>query len=199
MTPRPQLWVIAGPNGSGKSTLTARHRLQERMPVVNPDEIAKGLSDHSPVKAGKMAILKQERLLAQGKTFALETTLSGKRELEFMRRAREAGYKVNLVFIATAGPKINIGRVIERLSNGGHDVPDEDVERRYQRALEKLPEAINRADRSFVLDNSRVSQGMRLLFSREGRRVKYISRTMPIWAKTNLEKYVKEYNMDMGL
>lgn len=199
MSPRPQLWVIAGPNGSGKSTLTAKHKLLERMPVVNPDEIAKELPDHSPVKAGKMAILEQEHLLAQGSTFALETTLSGKRELELMRRAREAGYKANLVFIGTAGPKINIGRVIERLANGGHDVPDEDVERRYQRALEKLPEAIKNADRSFVLDNSRSSQGMRLLFSREHTRVKYISRNMPEWARTSLEKYVKEHNMDMGL
>jgi len=84
-----QLWIVAGPNGAGKTTIADRW-LAPRIPVVSPDAIA--ASNHlSPIQAGKAAIAEQERLLAAGLDFGLDTTFSGTRELSLMRRAASAG------------------------------------------------------------------------------------------------------------
>lgn len=93
----PQLWIVAGPNGAGKTTLADEY-LAGIVPVVSPDSIAasQGLN---PIQAGRAAILEQERLFAQRSSFAVDTTLSGKREIELMNRARNAGYKTNLIFM----------------------------------------------------------------------------------------------------
>lgn len=92
----PQLWIVAGPNGAGKTTLADEY-LAGIVPIVSPDSIAasQGLN---PIQAGMAAIREQERLLAQRSSFAVDTTLSGKREIELMSRARDAGYKTNLIF-----------------------------------------------------------------------------------------------------
>jgi predicted ABC-type ATPase len=93
----PQLWVIAGPNGAGKTTIADRW-FARRIPVISPDYFAaKQLL--SPVQAGRAALQEQERLLGEGTSFAIDTTLSGKRELALMKRATKMGYKTNLVFI----------------------------------------------------------------------------------------------------
>ncbi len=123
----PQFWVVAGPNGAGKTTFADRH-LATRIPVISPDAIA--VEQHvGPIQAGRLAILEQDRLLAKGADFAIDTTFSGNRELALMKRAAEAGYKVNLVFLCIDSPSMCQGRIIERVSSGGHDVPPVDVSR----------------------------------------------------------------------
>jgi len=194
MAERPQLWVIAGPNGSGKTTMTEARNIQTRMPVLNPDEIVKSLPDQGPVQAGKMVIREQKRLLSRRSSFARETTLSGRDVLKLMRTAKTLEYKVNIVFIGLDSPGMNMRRVRQRVEAGGHDIPSEDVSRRYARSMENLPEAIAIADRSFVLDNSASDQkrSMSLVFSREGGRIKHISKDMPRWALKPLREYLKE-------
>ncbi len=124
----PQLWVVAGPNGAGKSTLANKY-LAGRLLIVNPDVIASALAPTDPhgtqvrVQAGREAIRRQEDLLAQGVDFALETTLSGNRELALMRRAQDAGYKVNLVYVGVDAATTTLGRIAQRVASGGHTVP----------------------------------------------------------------------------
>lgn len=78
-----QLWltIVGGPNGSGKSTITSALKLRQGMPVIDPDAIARELQPDAPaavaVEAGREAIRQQTALLAQGASFAVETTLSG--------------------------------------------------------------------------------------------------------------------------
>ncbi len=102
MTHRPQLWVIAGPNGAGKSTLVRRH-LTGKVPVVNPDDIARELSPHNPslknAEAGRLAIKQRAVFLQECRSFAVETTLTGKGEIKLMELAVSAGYKVNFIFV----------------------------------------------------------------------------------------------------
>lgn len=88
---RPQLWVFAGPSGAGKSTLVDHH-VGNRIPVVNPDTIARnlpsGLHDAERViRAGRMAVAARSALLDERRTFAIETTLTGQSELHVMRAA----------------------------------------------------------------------------------------------------------------
>jgi predicted ABC-type ATPase len=185
----PQLWVMAGPNGAGKSTLTSRY-LAGRLPIVNPDTIAQELDPANPtqlrvrVPAGREAIRRQEALLTQGVDFAMETTLAGHRELALLQRAREAGYKVTLVYIGVDSTDMLLGRIAQRVTEGGHDVPTEDVDRRYIRSMVNLAVALQSVDRAFVLDNT--DQRHRLLLTLEENRVKYLSRNLPRWAQDAL-------------
>ncbi len=179
-----QLWVVAGPNGAGKSTLTRRY-LAGRLPIVDPDVIAQELNPADPTRArvrlqaGREAIHRHEAFLAQGIDFALETTLSGNRELELMQRAREMGYKVTLVYLGIDAPGLANVRIDQRVAEGGHHVPPQDVARRYSRSMANLATALQSVDRAFVLDNS--GQRRRLLLSMAQGQVRHRSRNLPSW------------------
>ena len=183
---RPQLWVFAGPNGAGKSTLVQRH-VAGRLPIVNPDDIARAIapadqsSQATLLRAGRLAIEQRRQHMEAGQSFAIETTLTGRRELAFMREAKAAGYKVNLVYIGLRDADHSRSRVALRTRGGGHPVPLADILRRFDRSLANLAPAIGLADRALVLDNSSIRP--RLLLSIENRRAKYVSRQMPGWAK----------------
>lgn len=100
--------MIAGPNGAGKTTIADRW-FASRIPVVSPDSIA-AAQGVSAVEAGKLAVSEQERLLAANASFAIDTTLSGQRELRLMQGAKVAGFKVNLVFVGAPDPDLCIAR-----------------------------------------------------------------------------------------
>ena len=175
---KPQLWIVGGANGSGKSTLADRY-LADRVPVLNPDNIARQRPGITPIEAGKVAIRMQKQYLGSGQNFAWETTLSGHREIPFMQEAKGAGYKVNLVYLGVLDSSLSILRVAERVESGGHNVPRQDIERRFDRSLENLSGAIAAADRAWIFDNS--SDQRRLLLSVENDLVKHCSRDLPDW------------------
>jgi len=175
----PQFWIVAGPNGVGKTTFADRY-LAPRIPVVSPDAIA-ARHGAGPIQAGRLAIIEQDRLLANGADFAIDTTFSGNRELSLMKKAAQAGYKVNLVFLCVESPSMCQARIIERVESGGHDVPPNDVARRYDRSLANLHMAIGLAERTFVLDNTGIKQ--RLLLSYEHGTIRHLSNNLPSWAK----------------
>ena len=181
----PQLWVVAGPNGAGKSTLTRRY-LVGRLPIVDPDAIARELDPTDPTRirvrmqAGREAIHQQEALLTANTNFAIETTLSGHREMDLLRHAKEAGYKITLVYVGVNSPDVSLGRVNQRVAEGGHHVPPEDIARRYRRSMTSLTAALQIVDRAFILDNS--AQRRRLLLSLERGQIKRRSRNLPRWA-----------------
>lgn len=183
---QPQIWVIAGPNGSGKTTFTRRH-LAHRLPVVNPDEIARDLSPSRPdapgiaLRSGREALILREQFISSRESFAIETTFSGKREIELMHEAKAAGYKTNLVFIATASPLASAGRVALRVLDGGHFVPRDAIERRYHRSLENLAKGVTLADRAWLIDNS--GKRPRLVATLEHGREKASSMNLPKWVQ----------------
>lgn len=146
---RPTLTIIAGPNGSGKSTLTRALLGTTRVPVIDPDAIARGIHPDAPeqaaLEAGREALHRRQRYLAHGESFAVETTISGNAMLRLMEEARRRGYALQLVFICTDRAEINIARVQQRVAQGGHNVPAEDVRRRYERSLRNLQRAIDTA------------------------------------------------------
>jgi predicted ABC-type ATPase len=162
--------VIAGPNGSGKTTFTNKY-LSGRLEVINPDEIA--FNDKvSPLQAPRLASVRQAQALSSIKSFAFETTLSGKHEVEMLRRAGLNGFKVNLVFVSTGDLAMSLGRIALRVLDGGHNVPTPDVVRRFYRSLENLPQAAALAKRVLLVDNSR--ERLRLLMSIENGRQKRV-------------------------
>lgn len=164
----PQLWVVAGPNGAGKTTLVSR-RLARSITVVNPDVIAQELprvdGELDERQAGEIAIDRRRSFLAQGADFAVETTLTGNSALRLIRLARQAGYKVTLVYVGIGSADASMDRVLLRVSRGGHPVGVEDIYRRYPASLRNLAIALSLVDRAFVFDNSSLKR--RKLLSRE--------------------------------
>jgi predicted ABC-type ATPase len=140
----PSITIMAGPNGAGKST-AAPGVIQDALAAgafVNADVIARGLSgfDSESVafQAGRIMLQRLDELLAQRADFAFETTLASRTFVPFIRRAREAGYHIHLVYVWLNSADLCIERVRERVHSGGHFVEDEIVRRRYERSMNNL-------------------------------------------------------------
>ncbi len=180
----PQLWVIAGPNGAGKSTLVS-DRLQGRLPFVNPDDIARRISPtdfdntQNILLAGRLAIEDRRQHLAARRSFAIETTLTGRSALELIHQAKARGYKVNLVFVGLDDLALSQARVALRVRAGGHSVPAEDLRRRFSRSVQNLQKAARQVDRLWVLDNS--GERRRLVLSSVQNQARFLSRQVPGW------------------
>lgn len=148
----PRLICICGPNGAGKSTYTRSVATKENMLVIDPDKLsADGLS---PIAAGKAAARMAKMLIQEGVSFARESTLTSHFDFTLMKEAKQHGYIVELVYISLDSPQRALARVAARVARGGHDVPQEDILRRYHRSLHNLPKAVCLADRVTLLDNS---------------------------------------------
>lgn len=159
---KPVLLVIAGPNGSGKTTVTARlraDRWSEDVEYLNPDDIARDRfgdwnSPEATLQAARWTTERREALLAAHQGIAFETVFSTEDKLDFVARARSAGYFVRVFFIGTSDPRINAARVAGRVMAGGHTVPIEKIISRYGKSMAHLIGAIEVADRVYIYDNS---------------------------------------------
>ena len=134
-----KLYIIAGANGSGKSTIAKELLKNEDLAFLNADDIAKGLSPDNiekvKITAGKKLFEELNELFLVRKSFAIETTLSGAVHIKTIRRAKEAGYKVYLLYVYLDNVEMCIERIKARVKQGGHFIPDDDVRRRYIRSL----------------------------------------------------------------
>ena len=131
------LYIIAGCNGAGKTTAsyTVLPEILKCREFVNADEIAHGLSPFNPgnvaIEAGRLMLQRIEELLGRDETFAIETTLATKSYVNLVHRAQAKGYRVKLLFFWLRSPELAIQRVAERVSKGGHDIPEDIIRRRY--------------------------------------------------------------------
>lgn len=138
------LYIIAGSNGAGKTTF-AREFLPDYahcIRFINPDLIAAGLSPFDPaaaaLAAGKVVLHEVQRAIDAGRSFALESTLSGRTYLRLLRLARAAGFTLHLFYLWIPDADLALARICDRVEAGGHDVPEPDVRRRYSRSLMNL-------------------------------------------------------------
>lgn len=135
--------IIAGPNGAGKTTFAREFLPHEAgCPIfVNADLIAAGLSPFRPelaaVKAGRLMLEQIVEHANRGDSFAFETTLSGSAYVRRIRQWRGNGFVV-LLFLSLASPEEAIARVLERVAQGGHDVPVEVIRRRFASGLQNF-------------------------------------------------------------
>ncbi|MCW7465042.1 zeta toxin family protein [Leptospira levettii] len=136
--------IVAGPNGAGKTTF-ARFFLGS-MPEIshylNADTIAAGLAPLKPeaaaVEAGRFLLTQMDQLVGQKINFAFETTLSSKNYLRRIRIWKSCGYDVRLVFLSLPSQDFAINRVKQRVKQGGHNIPEKVIRRRFNRGLENL-------------------------------------------------------------
>jgi predicted ABC-type ATPase len=125
---------------------------------VNADVIARRLNPADPgrasLPAGRAVLHRLRALIGRRGDFVWETTLSSSQALALMRRARAAGYEIGLVFVVLARADLNVDRVAQRVSQGGHHIPEDIVRRRYEAAFEKLADAIPLAHATAIFDNT---------------------------------------------
>lgn len=158
-TPPPQAVIIAGPNGSGKSTV-ATLLLPPDMTFVNADLIASEISGKpgtpGDINAGRVLVDQVEQLEGRLQDFAFETTLSSRMLSTRVARWRERGYQVHLVFFWLPSPDMAVLRVMQRVRDGGHHVPEETVRRRYVAGIKNFFNTYRPlADTWRIYDNSR--------------------------------------------
>lgn len=159
---KPLLVVIAGPMGAGKTTFYDEH-LKEAFPTLIP-----------PISHQREAALRGRR------SFAVEDLVV---DTELLESARDAGYATKVVFISTEDPKLNVGRILIRMSRGGQSLPLNTIPESYQQSLKSLPEARKHADDVLVYDNTPNGKGHRFVARFVAGELVKVTRSSPGWLK----------------
>lgn len=189
---RPTLCIVAGPNGSGKTTTTLQllaNEWAEDSLYINPDNIAQETfgdwnSPEAVLKAAHLATEKRYECLDQKKDFVFETVFSSTEKLEFVRKAKAAGFFIRLFFVCTSDPEINVHRITKRFLEGGHEVPISKIISRYYKSLANAAQAIPLVDRAYIYDNSVENALPQLLFRTvDGDVFKQYTENVPEWAE----------------
>ena len=176
----PEIIVFAGPNGSGKSTVTQYAKVIQ--PYINADEI-KRANNCSDLEAAQLAELMREKCVSEKTSFTFETVLSTTRNLNLLRRAKEAGFFIRCIYVLTENPDINVSRVKSREQAGGHGVPEDKVRSRYKKALDLIPELIQVCDILHIYDNSKIP--FRIF---KKRKIQYFFWENEFWTKEKIEE-----------
>ena len=162
MASPPHAVVIAGPNGAGKSTI-APDLLRDYLEItafVNADVIAQGLSGFDPdsaaLEAGRIIWKRLKEMSSKREDFAFETTLASRTFARWLDRIKsEFEYRVFVLFLWLPSPEHAVARVNNRVQQGGHDVPEEVIRRRYYRGIRNFLDLYQPlADSWIVFDNS---------------------------------------------
>lgn len=156
-----RILIIAGPNGAGKTTFAREYLPNEAdcPAFVNADLIAAGLSpfrpDSAAIRAGRLMLAEIARYAAAGISFGFETTLAGRGYARMIPRWRNDGYRVKLIFLQLDRPETAVARVAERVRQGGHDVPEAIIRRRFHAGQKNFSQLYRKLVDSWALyDNS---------------------------------------------
>ena len=159
--PKPIAIFFAGCNGAGKTTasFTVLPEILDCKEFVNADEIARGLSPFNPesvaIEAGRLMLKRIDELLEKEETFSIETTLATKSYINLIRRAQAKGYIVKVLFFWLNSPELAHLRVLERVANGGHNIPKDIINRRYVAGISNLFNLfMQEVDSWVIFDNS---------------------------------------------
>lgn len=192
---RPVLCVVAGPNGSGKTSTTEKLLANEwtaNSVYINPDNIAQEMfgdwnSQEAVLNAAKEATRMRYQCLEEGRSFVFETVFSSEEKLEFIRKAKDAGFFIRFFYVCTCNPEINVLRITQRYLNGGHEVPISKVISRYYKSLALAAQALAIVDRAYVYDNSRHNELPQLLYrTTDGKISKRYTDDVALWAESLL-------------
>ncbi len=161
MTRQKKIVIIAGPNGAGKTTF-AREFLpfEADCPTfVNADLIAAGIAPFQPetvaFRAGRLMLQELAHHAAEGRSFAFETTLSGRTYAPMIDAWRASGYTVKLIFLSLVSADEAVARVANRVRQGGHNIPADTIRRRFDAGLVQFRDTYrHRVDFWQLFDNS---------------------------------------------
>jgi predicted ABC-type ATPase/predicted nucleic acid-binding Zn-ribbon protein len=191
---KPTMTVFAGTNGAGKSELTniLKHQNPE-VEIIDADAIARKMNPKNPAKAnieaGRETIRRVKECIEKKRDFSIETTLGGRNVLRQMEMAKKAGFHINLYYVGLANVELHIDRVAQRVSKGGHDIPEADIRRRYESSMKNLPTAMRLAHHSFIFDNTEV---YKIKLEAENGLTRYQDPNLPNWVKDVVKEWHSE-------
>lgn len=153
---------VCGCNGAGKSTLIAAARQDAAiaaLPLFDPDLLAR---EHTlpPLAAGKQAIALTREALAACRPFIRESTLTAQLDFALMAEAKRRGFHTRLLYVGVLNADMAIARVQERVAQGGHDIAEGIIRRRFPKSIAHLARALALCDDATLLDNSGASHQM---------------------------------------
>ncbi len=146
--------IIGGVNGCGKSSLTGAIKAERKDlgTIIDVDKINASF-DGDKVAGGKKAIEKINHCIEQGLSFTQETTLSGARTATTAKKAKENGYYIRLYYVGLDSAQESVKRIQNRVAKGGHDIPKEDVLRRFNNRFEALKKILPYCNEALFFDN----------------------------------------------
>lgn len=186
---RPSLVLLAGPNGAGKTTLyETRVAPSFAGPFINADLIQrddlKDASMEAAYGAARIATDRRLDMLDAGRSFATETVFSHPSKLEIIDQARARGYLVIVMHVGVDSADLSVARVRERMVEGGHAVPEDKIRARYERGPPLIRQAVLRADRGMVFDNSRLNEPPRQVLVFAHGRLVQADPHLPAWVRS---------------
>jgi predicted ABC-type ATPase len=174
----------ASPWPGSKSSLIRQVEFEGRENLLEPDAIARRINPDLPkragIPAGREVLRRSATYLRADESFAIETTLAGNWTNDAIRAALERFFFVRLFYICLNNPERSIQRVPESVAQGGHDVPDTDVRRRYARSLSNARQLLPIIDQALVFDNSGAEP--RPVFEMRKGQILNTADEIPIWA-----------------
>lgn len=188
-----QLWILAGGNGSGKSTFYDQFLKDAGIITVNADVIAKALSQPPSAEvsraAQKIARETCSNHFQAGTSFCFETVFSHSSKLDLIQEARSYEYAVNLAYIHLSSSLLNQARVIQRVNEGGHDVPSDKIQSRIPRTMAHMKDAIPLVDEASLFDNSKGgAEAFRLIARVQAGKIISATDPLPAWAEEILSR-----------
>lgn len=180
---RPVLVTIAGPNGAGKTTFFHAHLRHAALPFVNADVLAREMDLSDAYAAARLADSIRRELVKRRESFVFETVFSDPvgDKVGFLKQAAESGYTVVLCYIGIAGPDVSEQRVAMRVSQGGHDVPNEKLRARHPRTILNLRLAIDDLPHVLIYDNDDLGTPYRQVAVFEHGRLVASNEPIPKW------------------
>lgn len=161
---RPILWIVAGPNGSGKSSLYNRTDIEGwggSVWIINPDLLTAKIveSENLALEATNLAAVQRiqkwlEASVDAYQTIGVETVLSSPKYQRLVMTAQSRGFEVRMIYVVLTSAELQLERIKERVSSGGHDVPEEKVRARRARSFQQLAWFTQRVDQLLIFDNS---------------------------------------------
>jgi predicted ABC-type ATPase len=181
-----QLWLLAGGNGAGKSTFYRTQLAPRGLPFVNADNIAKQVFPDAPEVHSYQAALMAERLrnelLQAGRSFCYETVFSHPSKIDFVGKAKALGYEIIIVFVHLSNPELNKARILQRIEEGGHSVPEDKVVIRIPRTMQNIKTALKLADKAYLLDNSSYAKPFQVVAQIKEGKAQQAMEGLPDWA-----------------
>lgn len=146
--------IIGGINGAGKSSLSGVLSLDynDLGIIIDTDKITAKLGGDK-IKGGKEAIRLIDDCLTKGINFTQETTLSGRKTLKTIEAARNKDYYIRLFYVGISSAEESLLRIENRVRKGGHDIPADDVKRRYRKRFEDLIQIMPYCNEVHFFDN----------------------------------------------
>lgn len=134
--------IIAGANGSGKTTFALNYFKNSKDIFINADSIATALSPNNPdvsqFRAGKLMVKEIQNCIKNKQNFAIETTLSSKNYIKIIKQLQQDNWQVDMIYLYLPSVNLSMDRVAERVKSGGHNIPQKDILRRYEKSIHHL-------------------------------------------------------------